>query len=285
VIRQKFVEMKESQKNRGAATLEKGKSVLLLSLQDLDELTPEIEAQTADQVKTFLLAGHDTTAILLQWALYMLSIHPLSLAKLKDELDSVLGPEDGTSVADSAAILLERGDAVLSKLTYLSAVVKEILRLYPPAGSARMAAPGSGCVVRLDDGSDVCVDGMLMYICHYGIHRDPKVFGDDADAFRPERWLGDVDTSMSTNNDDDAAQGPAEKNNENKIPASSWRPFERGPRNCIGQELANLEARVILACTVRKYVFEKVGAGQRLVDGKLVGEELVNVSLFALRTL
>jgi cytochrome P450 len=284
VIRQKFVEMKESQKSSGAVT--KGKSVLLLSLQDLDHLTPEIETQTADQVKTFLLAGHDTTAILLQWALYMLSIHPPILAKLKDELDSVLGPEDGPSGADPAAVLLERGDAVLSKLTYLSAVVKEILRLYPPAGSARMAAPGSGCIVRLDDGSDICVDGMVLYLCHYGIHRDTKIFGDDADAFRPERWLGDVDTSMNTNDDgaDAAAHSasPAEKSAETKIPASSWRPFERGPRNCIGQELANLEARVILACTVRRYVFEKVGAGQRFVDGELVGEELINVSGFPL---
>jgi cytochrome P450 len=275
VVRQKFVEMKESQKTSGTVT--KGKSVLLLSLQDLDHLTPEIETQTADQVKTFLLAGHDTTAILLQWALYMLSIHPPILAKLKDELDAVLGPEHGPSAADPAAVLLERGDAVLSKLTYLSAVVKEILRLYPPAGSARMAAPGSGCVVRLDDGSDLCVDGMVLYLCHYGIHRDNKIFGADADAFRPERWLGDVDTSMNTNDDDAAA---AEKSGEKKIPASSWRPFERGPRNCIGQELANLEARVILACTVRRYAFEKVGAGQRFVDGKLVGEELINVSGF-----
>jgi hypothetical protein len=50
------------------------------------------------------------------------------------------------------------------------------------------------------------------------------------------------------------------------IPASAWRPFERGPRNCIGQELANIEARVIVACAARRYQVEKVGIGEKALD-------------------
>jgi cytochrome P450 len=53
-----------------------------------------------------------------------------------------------------------------------------------------------------------------------------------------------------------------------KIPVSAWRPFERGPRNCIGQELANMEARVIMACTLRRYDFIKVGCGEVETDEK-----------------
>jgi hypothetical protein len=94
---------------------------------------------------------------------------------------------------------------------------------------------------------------------------------------------------MQTNDDSDSddyegggvVAGGDKKQEGKQIPPSAWRPFERGPRNCIGQELANIEARVILACVVRKYAFEKVGAGQRLVDGKLVGEVLINVSVLS----
>jgi cytochrome P450 len=69
------------------------------------------------------------------------------------------------------------------------------------------------------------------------IQRDPDVYGDTADDFVPERWL------------DDAAS---------EIPASAWRAFERGPRNCIGQELAGLESRVVVALVARRYDFVKV---------------------------
>jgi cytochrome P450 len=69
------------------------------------------------------------------------------------------------------------------------------------------------------------------------IQRDRDVYGSNANDFVPERWLGD------------AAE---------KIPTSAWRSFERGPRNCIGQELAILEARVVIALVARRYDFVKV---------------------------
>ncbi|KAJ3579316.1 hypothetical protein NPX13_g1249 [Xylaria arbuscula] len=80
------------------------------------------------------------------------------------------------------------------------------------------------------------------------MHRDPDVYGDNAETFVPERWLGGDSGS--------------------KIPASAWRPFERGPRNCIGQEFANIEARVIIAHIARRYDFTKVGLGAILRDGE-----------------
>lgn len=123
------------------------------------------------------------------------------------------------------------------------AVVKEILRLYPPGGTARMAPKGSGTTLTMPDGKQLLVDGMTLAPMAKLIQRDPAIFGDTKDDFAPERWLG-----------------------QHKIPDSAWRPYERGPRRCTGSELANMEARLILACTARRYDFVKVGDGELDLD-------------------
>lgn len=291
-IRQKFVELKESSKdNSSAALAESGRSVLALSLRDVDELTPDVLQQTSDQIKSFLFAGHDTTSIALQWCFYELSRTPRVLAALRAELDKVFGP--GTDPNTVAEALTARGEEVIGKMQYTSAIIKEVLRLYPAAGTARMAPPGSGFLAKLPGGSEVCLDGMVLYICHYAIQRDPAVYGETKDDFCPERWLGNVDTSERSNGGiatDSKSEGEkaASTEGDSCLPPSSWRPFERGPRNCIGQELANLEARVILTCAVRRYEFIKVGLGEVVMqdgcpveDAKghyKVKEELFNVS-------
>ncbi|KAF2184999.1 cytochrome P450 [Zopfia rhizophila CBS 207.26] len=254
-IEQKFSEIKAAQSTATRST--KDRSVLALALQDTDKLTPDILQSTADQVKTFLFAGHDTTSVLLQRLFYALSIHPNVLASLRAEHDAIFGS------ADPQKIFLAKPDETMKSLTYTSACIKEALRLWPPAGSARRAPPGSGFSVRTEDGEDLCVDGTVIYLCQYLIQRDPKVYGETANDFVPERWLGDTDTSAANNVDAEVHKGEA-----SRVPRSAWRPFERGPRNCIGQELANLEARVILACVVRRYDFIKVGAGEVECDEK-----------------
>ncbi|KAK8121735.1 hypothetical protein PG984_010405 [Apiospora sp. TS-2023a] len=188
---------------------------------------------------------------------------------IRAELDTLLGG-DANPVA-IRAILLERTD-LSQQMHYIAAVIKETLRLHPPGGTARAIPPGSGLTVRMPDGQQQCLDGLLVYNCHSLIHTDPKTYGPNAGEFVPERWLS-VDTSKS-------------------VPAGAWRPFERGPRNCIGQELANMEARVILALTARHFDFCKVGMGEVVKDENgqprmdankqgqyQVGEELYMVSL------
>jgi cytochrome P450 len=91
---------------------------------------------------------------------------------------------------------------------------------------------------------DVSVAGLQIYACHWLIHRNPKIWGADAHAFNPDRWLDEVYVS--------------------KLPPGSYRPFERGPRNCIGQELAMLEGLVVLCAVARAFDFDKVGLTGRL---------------------
>jgi cytochrome P450 len=235
------------------------RSIVELALRDADELTPQILQETVDQVKTFMFAGHDTTSTMLQWIFYLLSIHPKVLATLTAELDSIFGP--GASPDDVAAQLLERGEEALKQLQYTSAIIKETLRLYPPAGSARMVPKDQSFMVHdPNTGAEIPLYG-IVYLCHHIIMRDKSVYGLTANKWVPERWLGNTDTSMDSND--------AKLQQENDaIPVSAWRPFERGPRNCIGQELANIEARVIIACAARRYKFTKVGVGEMELDGE-----------------
>ncbi|KAK1965842.1 cytochrome P450 52A11 [Colletotrichum sublineola] len=262
IIRRKFDDLK---RNEGLTS----RSVLALSLKDTGVLTQDIIDYTKDQLKSFMFAGHDTTSILLQWAFYELSRTPRAMKALRAELERLFGPD--MSPASVREALLSRGEEITRGMTYTSAVIKETLRLYPPAGTARLCPPGANFHLQLPSGASLCVDSMVLYNCPSLIQRDPDVFGSTKDDFVPERWLGNTDTSMATNEDEKAGIGKA---GECEIPAASWRPFERGPRNCIGQELANIEARVILASVVGKYDFEKVGLGEATRDEK--GNPIVN---------
>ncbi|RYP16986.1 hypothetical protein DL765_004828 [Monosporascus sp. GIB2] len=253
-VREKFDAIQAGQSDT------KDRSVLALALKSTETLTPTILQSISDQVKTFLFAGHDTTSILLQRLFYALSIHPECLAKVRAEHDAVFGDSDPKEV------FLARPEETMKALVYTSACIKESLRLWPPAASARMSH--NGLKVRTSNGEEVCLDECVVYLCHHLIQRDPKVYGETADDFVPERWVGDIDTSSATVETDGSTTGAS------KIPISAWRPFERGPRNCIGQELANLEARVILVCTMRRYDFVKVGYGEVETDEK--GQRIVD---------
>ncbi|ETS73376.1 hypothetical protein PFICI_14981 [Pestalotiopsis fici W106-1] len=232
IVRSKHAELHETAKGTANA-----RSVLSLALQDVKTLTDSIMDETCDQLRTFLFAGHDTTSILLSWAFYELSRTPHAMRAVRAELDGLLGTD--TSPATIRTRLLGRSD-LAQQMPYISAVIKETLRLHPPGGTARVIPAGSGFFVRMPSGEQQCLDGLLVYNCQSIIHRDPRAFGDTADDFVPERWLADKEP----------------------IPAGAWRPFERGPRNCIGMELANIEARIIIALTVRRYDFTKVGLGE-----------------------
>ncbi|KAK3938018.1 putative sterigmatocystin biosynthesis P450 monooxygenase stcS [Diplogelasinospora grovesii] len=255
MIRRKYAEQ------RASPSAKRSRSILTLSLQDTDQLTESLVEDTCDQLKTFLFAGHDTTSILLAWMFYELSRTPRALRTVRSELDDIFGHDPDPAVVRNR-LLSEEGEDLVRRMSYSSAVIKEILRLHPPAGTARMSRPGTGFVVRPSQGEDVCLDGLVIYNCASIIQRDKAVFGESANDFVPERWLGDSDTSQATNAGSEPPSGTLAEKDGHSIPAGAWRPFERGPRNCIGQELANIEARVILAVVARRYDFAKVGLGE-----------------------
>jgi len=142
---------------------------MLVSARD-DDGSGMTDAQLLDEVKNILLAGHDTTASTLSFALFLLAGHPQQEARLLAELRDVLagGLPDLTQ---------------LRQLPYLDAVVKETLRLYPAAWSTQREARQEVVV-----GGYTAPAGTLFWINHWVTHRDARFF-DAPEAFRPERWL------------------------------------------------------------------------------------------------
>ncbi|KAK3368848.1 cytochrome P450 [Lasiosphaeria ovina] len=233
---------------RGASAGAGGRSILAMSLRDIGTLTPELVDVTCDQLSTFLFAGHDTTATLMAWAVYELARTPRALAAVRAELDELFGA-DSSPEAVRDRLLAPGGDELVHRMAYTSAVLKETLRLWPPGSTTRMTRPGDGWAVRDPSTGEMHnLDGLLVYQLVPIIQRDPRAFGDTANRFVPERWLHQ------------------EEDGDKAIPTGAWRAFERGPRNCIGQELATIEARVLIAMVARRYDFTKVGQGAVALD-------------------
>jgi cytochrome P450 len=142
---------------------------MLLAARDADSGEGLSDQELRDEVMTLFLAGHETTANALTWAMALLSAHPEAAARLADEVD----------VLEGRAPRFED----LAKLPYASCVFKEALRLYPPAYFVGRAA-----LTETRIGRHVIPAGQVVFVNIYGIHRRPDLFP-DPDAFRPERFL------------------------------------------------------------------------------------------------
>jgi cytochrome P450 len=198
---------------RRRATPGGGADLLSLLVDARDQGEQLDDAEIRDQVLIFLLAGHDTTALALTFALHLLGRHPDVQRRLRDEVDTVLGARTPTA---------EDVDA----LSYTTMVLKEAMRLYPPAwGLGRRTAAGDridGC--HIPPGSDVVVTAWVT-------HRHPA-FWDDPERFDPERF---------------APEREAERHRH------AYFPFGAGPRACIGQYFSMLEAVIALAVIAQHY--------------------------------
>jgi len=203
--------------------------LLSMMLAAVDETGQMTDAQARDEAFTLIVAGHETTANTLSWAWYLLATHPHVEARLHDELQRVLNGRPPT-VDD------------LPNLPYTEVIVKETLRLYPAA-----------YVTAREPITDVTLaghripKGRTILIAPYTVHRDPRWY-EQPEAFMPERWLGDL---------------------EKRIPRLAYLPFGAGPRICIGNAFAMMEARLILATVAQRFRFV-LSAGQRVEPDPMV---------------
>ncbi len=174
------------------------------------------DVQLRDEVMTTFLAGHETTAVLMSWTMFLLSKHPGIERKVRAEVQQVLQGREAVT-------------ADVPKLPYLGRVLKEVLRLYPPAW-----------LIARRITEDMVLDGWnfpaktVVMISAYVLHRLPESFH-NPEGFDPDRWL-----------------------DEEKLPRGAYIPFSMGPRKCIGDSFAQLEAALILATLITRVTLSLV---------------------------
>lgn len=189
---------------------------LLMAAQDPKSGRRMDDALLRDNLLTFIGAGHETTALALTWALYLVGAHPPTAARLRAEVAEVAG---------EARITPEH----VERLIFTRAVVQEAMRLYPPVPLiTRM------CERRVEAGGRTIEAGTFVFIPIYAAHRHRRHWR-DPDVFDPERFL----------NGEAAA-----------LPRFAYLPFGGGPRVCIGQGFAMTEAAAILATLLRDVALE-----------------------------
>jgi cytochrome P450 len=171
------------------------------------------DEQLHDEILTFFLAGHETAALSLTWASYLLATHPEIQERAAEEVFAVT--EGGELHAEHYPLL-----------RFVTAVVKEALRLYPPVWSLGRKATKNGAL-----GSLAVPKGTDLWLCLHRLHRDPRWYP-NPEQFSPERWLGNQVQRRFT-----------------------YAPFGIGPRVCIGQHFAMAETALGLASLLRRYRF------------------------------
>lgn len=179
------------------------------------------DEQLRDEVLTLLLAGHETTALTLTYALYLLAKHPEVADWVAEELSAVLGDRPPT-LAELPALL--RTDQL----------VKEAMRLYPPAAVLTRKALADDVVMGW-----TIPAGAMVVLPQWVTHRDPRYF-EDPERFWPARWTAEL---------------------EERLPRFAYFPFGGGGRVCIGSAFATLEARLALAELVRRFRYRLVDEG------------------------
>jgi cytochrome P450 len=181
------------------------------------------DQQVRDEVMTLLLAGHETTAIALTWTFHLLATHPEVDHKLASQVKQVL-----------AGRAPELSD--LPRLRYVEQVIMESMRLYPPAW-----AIGRETLHEMDVGGWKLPKGAQIWMSQYVVHRDARYFS-DPDEFRPERWTEEL---------------------QRQLPRHAYFPFGGGPRVCIGNTFAMMEATLLCAAIAQRYKLESAGPAPR----------------------
>ncbi len=185
-----------------------------------DPAFPEFDHQQAvDEMKQYLWAGTETTALTLAWALYLTSCDPEAADRIRREGEVTYGDREPTAADYSA-------------LAYTRAVIQETMRLYPPIWGLIRVAEKADTI----DGKEIKPgDRIVMFA--YGVHHSAK-YWDEPEAFRPERWMGDA---------------------AKKRAKYTYLPFGAGKRSCIGGAMSQVENTLALSMLLRRFRPEYVG--------------------------
>ncbi|MDX2203488.1 MAG: cytochrome P450 [Hyphomicrobiaceae bacterium] len=185
-----------------------------------DPSIPEFDQQQAlDELKQYLWAGTETTALTLAWAMYEVSKRPEARERIRREGLEVYGDRDPTAADYSA-------------LAYTRAVIQETMRIYPPIWMFIRVASKPDVI----DGKEIR-PGDRVALFSYGVHHSPK-YWEEPEEFRPERWLGDA---------------------AKKRKPYTYIPFGGGKRSCIGGAMSQVENTLALSILLRRFRPEYVG--------------------------
>jgi cytochrome P450/NADPH-cytochrome P450 reductase len=186
------------------------------------------------QINTFLIAGHETTSGLLSCTLYALLKHPDVLKKAYEEVDRVLGPD-----LDARPTYQQ-----VTQLTYITQILKEVLRLWPPApayGISPLSDETIGGKYRLRKNTFITVLVLAL-------HRDPSVWGPNPDVFDPENFSREAEAAR---------------------PVNAWKPFGNGQRACIGRGFAMHEAALAIGMILQRFKLIDVNRYQMVLKETL----------------
>ena len=222
----------------GATTSSSKYNDLLKYMLESKEASTLSAQALSDNLLTFLFGGFDTTSIALSYTLYLLARHPAEQRACAVEIASVLG-KDGSITYESVAALKR-----------CQAVISEALRLYPPAPVTVRTLESA-----LDLDGHLFPAGTMAWVPIWWIQRSPLNWGDDANEFRPARFL-----DLPCGDGGDGADGSEMPlTSEGKRSGTSLLrtlAFSGGQRNCVGQRFAMIEATVMLAILVRDCEFK-----------------------------
>jgi cytochrome P450 len=232
VIRRIIAERRQeaAQGMGGGQVHDRGDLLSMLLLAKDEEGAVLTDQDVRDELVTLFLAGHETTSNLLAWTWYLLSQHPAVTARLHNELDKVLG-ERPPRQEDMA------------HLPYSQMVLKESMRLYPPAWVLNTREASEKTTL----GGYHVAKGTQVFISPYVMHRLPQYFP-DPERFDPERFR---------------------QEQEAQLPRYVYIPFGAGPRVCIGNAFAMMEAQLILASIAQRFEV-KLQAGAQVEAVPLV---------------
>jgi cytochrome P450 len=209
--------------NRRKSEEDRGDLLSMLMLAEDDCGERMTDKQLRDEVMTLFLAGHETTANALSWTFWLLSLNPEVEHELAEELARVLGGRPPTT-------------SDLPTLPYVECVLKESMRLYPPAWVV-----GREAIAECEVGGYRMAAGTTALMSQWIVHRDHR-YHEDPERFDPDRWTAQY---------------------EKALPRFAYFPFGGGPRQCIGASFAMTEACLILAAVAQRFKME-LAPGQRV---------------------